>query len=512
MGDFVYNSNEFDYMLTTEGRVIPEMGIIMHYNCFYNMKERSCKLRSVGGTSYSYDKNGNIESISRMGDINPESTGLIDDLTLGYNGNQLKYANESSETNSALQENGFTDNGSSLTTNEYLYDHNGNMTVDLNKQIENIDYNYLNLPDKITVYTDSYDYLAYVYDASGTKLRKVVTDGLDVTTTDYTGSFVFTDNELAFIITPEGRAIPDSSGNFTYQYYLKDHLGNTRVTYTQKGDVLQDNNYYPFGLSTGEATNYFANACLENKYLYNGKELDDDLGVGWYDYGARFYDPQLARWHSVDPLAENHYDFTPYNYVLNNPMLFIDPFGMDTTVYVLDQANNPDNKRVYTADVYVDVDGKINGPYEGSSYPNDDSKHNTLDDGEYDYNNESGHKGGTQKGLNIVNADGERKADGTDPEGNDVEMTVVNVHSGVKPEDDPSGLNRQNRGSAGCPTIKPSDAKAFFKNFNWNTGAGQNSNKGTSKGKIRISRDQTYNTNKTKYLEMIKRTQLNKGI
>ncbi len=49
MGDFVYNSNEFDYMLTTEGRVIPEMGIIMHYNCFYNMKERSCKLRSGGG-------------------------------------------------------------------------------------------------------------------------------------------------------------------------------------------------------------------------------------------------------------------------------------------------------------------------------------------------------------------------------------------------------------------------------------------------------------------------------
>jgi hypothetical protein len=155
---------------------------------------------------------------------------------------------------------------------------------------------------------------------------------------------------------------------------------------------------------------------------------------------------------------------------------------------------------------------RSNGPYEGSSYPNDDSKHNTLDDGEYDYNNESGHKGGTQKGLNIVNEDGDRKADGTTPEGNDIEMTVVNVHSGVEPEDDPSGLNRQNRGSAGCPTIKPSDSKAFFGNFNWNTGSGQNSNKGTSKGKVRISRDKTYNTNKTKHLEMIKRTQLNKGI
>ncbi len=155
---------------------------------------------------------------------------------------------------------------------------------------------------------------------------------MQISTIDSTGSFVFTDNELAFIITPEGRAIPDSSGNFTYQYYLKDHLGNTRVTYTQKGEVLQDNNYYPFGMSTGEATNYFANACLENKYLYNGKELDDDLGVGWYDYGARFYDPQLGRWHALDNLADKYFHLSPYSYVANNPILFIDPDGQKIVI------------------------------------------------------------------------------------------------------------------------------------------------------------------------------------
>jgi RHS repeat-associated protein len=67
----------------------------------------------------------------------------------------------------------------------------------------------------------------------------------------------------------------------------------------------------------------------DNKYLYNGKELQSDFELGWYDYGARFYDPQIGRYHTIDPHGENYYDWTSFNYVANNPMNLVDPDGRD---------------------------------------------------------------------------------------------------------------------------------------------------------------------------------------
>ena len=102
-------------------------------------------------------------------------------------------------------------------------------------------------------------------------------------------------------------------------------MNNSKLLEVEKS--WQVNVYYTFVLNLKELSGNSTSTLSSNKYLYNGKMFQDEIGLNWYDYGARFYDPVIGRWHSVDPLAEKYRRWSLYNYCVDNPMRFVDPDG-----------------------------------------------------------------------------------------------------------------------------------------------------------------------------------------
>jgi len=315
-------------------------------------------------TTHTYNLNGNIGTLACK--CKPGGSidyGILDDPEFEYNGNQLTSVNDVDDTDH--QDNGFTDNGP-FESIEYFYDANGNMKNDLNKQIGNIEYNHLNLPQRIEFAQSSQGIIHYLYDATGRKLRKQKrVDLTENTNTDYCGSFVYKNNELQYILTEEGRIVPDGGG-FRYQYFLKDHLGNTRVMFDDNGDILQDDSYYPFCMAMAGLSFEDFPSSQPNKYLYNGKEMQDEFGLGWYDYeakqvrmdGARFYDAQLGRFHTLDTLSEEYSFQSPFVYGANNPIMFIDFMGMSPDEYQFNSNGQYTGKVEKEGEHYGTIAGK----------------------------------------------------------------------------------------------------------------------------------------------------------
>ncbi len=202
------------------------------YNYSYDGMNRLTKadyIQKQGGTWTSpdkydvdlkYDLNGNIELLERY---HTNTSTPMDNLNYDYDGNQLIAVTDNGDVTE-----GFKDGN--IGSPDYTYDANGNMISDANKNITAITYNRLNLPQTVT-FTGNRT-INYVYDAAGIKLAKITNDDGTIKTTDYVGGFIYEDGVLQQFAQAEGRVRRKDNGDFVYDYYLKDHLGNTRITFS----------------------------------------------------------------------------------------------------------------------------------------------------------------------------------------------------------------------------------------------------------------------------------------
>ena len=181
-----------------------------------------------------YDSRGNILNLKRTGNTDNINAVLIDDLTYTYNTSSNLLNKVADNVTNVVG--GFNDGIN--TGNDYSYDLNGNLIIDLNKGISGIKYNHLDLPVKITFSAGGS--ITYLYDANGTKLEKAVTTiGGLTTTTQYLQGFYYVNDVLQFFPTVEGYVERNPNNTFSYIYQYKDHLGNIRVSYKDNSQLLQ---------------------------------------------------------------------------------------------------------------------------------------------------------------------------------------------------------------------------------------------------------------------------------
>ena len=304
------------------------------------------------GTSYSYDNMGNIVSLSREGDITSSRKGIVDNLSMTYDGCRLVSVSDSAPGPSVTGSADFRDGVSEAV--EYTYDRNGNLTSDLNRKVSLISYNRQNRPARMRHAggTETFTYLP-----DGTKRgRTVLGKDRSLSRTEYRGNLVCADDTLKYILFDGGLIAMDGSSP-EYLFFLRDHLGSVRVVARPDGKAVQVNHYYPYGMAfaggrmsgnaeahpvTGEGGNVIdgdleigggtggmelARPGASQPYRFLGNELYTSNSLGLYDFSARMYDPALGRFLSVDPMAEGYRHLSPYAYCAGNPAVYVDKDG-----------------------------------------------------------------------------------------------------------------------------------------------------------------------------------------
>lgn len=264
-----------------------------------------------------YNANGAIMSLQRNGKLSNGSFGTIDNLTYILDGNRPMSISDAATSLAYSGSFDFKDNASQDI--EYEYDANGSLTRDANKSLS-ITYDNGSMPMEMDFGNGKS--IQYSFSATGEKLQVKHALSGTISTTDYVGPYVFTNDKVDKFLFEGGYCTFESSTP-AFHYYSKDHLGSIRAVTDENGKIEQAIHYYPFGGIFGDAD---YQEGLQS-YKYNGKELDRMHGLDWYDYGARMYDASIGYWNGVDALSEKYYPFGQYAYCMDRPMRFFDKTG-----------------------------------------------------------------------------------------------------------------------------------------------------------------------------------------
>lgn len=286
--------------------------------------------------SVTYNSNSSITSLQRKGMKNNGTFGLIDDLTITYDGNHLLKVTDAAE---ALNYNGALDfNDGDDSTSEYDYDSNGALIRDSNRGIKSITYKnghhpyYINMnigPKPRNILND------YTFDgrklSSRTKIAVSTESGnTTITTTDqYIDGLILRGDTTLLWQFNGGYVDLNANGCPTsWNYYVTDHLGSTRMVVDSNNNIRETINYYPFGSEMRMQNPALLIGGFSHPFRFTGKELIRQTSLNMYDFGARLYDVAgVPMWTSIDPLAEKNPNMTPYHFCHNNPINMIDPDG-----------------------------------------------------------------------------------------------------------------------------------------------------------------------------------------
>ena len=296
--------------------------------------------------SIAYDKNGNITNLLRKGHTvaNPiagtiSHFGIMDNLVYTYDsGNKLQKVLDNGNDNY-----GFKD-GSNITI-EYTYDANGNMLTDANKGISsNITYNHLNLPTSVNVGGGN---ISYIYDATGVKLEKKVSENGNDTYTYYAGNHVYEGSSLKFFNHPEGYV--DASNGYEYVYQYKDHLGNVRLSYKEDTSVASINIDDDFDSSTDGWSDPAGTASINN----TSQKLNLNLINKW---------DKTSKYVTITPNVPLHIEFDFENSDMVFPILYVreringvwEPGGDRDAIYYLQNSSHHELDLTLTGD-YIQI-------------------------------------------------------------------------------------------------------------------------------------------------------------